>query len=88
MEPRNDKSGKQAITHDSVLRTKLTRHYQPCLFFSDSTADFGTSLSRGASERRQASLVRGKATNFLQKGIKRPREGRVHPRALSESLLV
>ena len=27
VEPRNDKSGKEAIMHDSVLRTELTRHY-------------------------------------------------------------
>ena len=27
MEPRNEISGKEAIMHDSVLRTELTRHY-------------------------------------------------------------
>ena len=82
VEPRNDKSGKEAIMHNSVLITELNKHYHSgffFFFFSDSTADSSTSLSREASERKQASIVRGKATDFLVQKRRRSVRGRVPP---------
>ena len=49
------------------------------LFFSDSTADSSTSLSRAASEWKQASIVRSKATDFLVQKGRRSERGWVPP---------
>ena len=49
------------------------------LFFSDSTSDSSTSLSRAASEWKQASIVRGKATDFLVQKGRRSERGWVPP---------
>ena len=74
VEPWNDKSWK--ISSHAPFCTQ-DRPYQALglwlfFFFSDSTADSSTSLSRAASERKQASIVRGKSNQLT--GIKRDKE--------------
>ena len=65
VEPRNDKSWKISSHAPFCAQDRPYQELALWLFLSDSAADSSPSLSSAASERKQASIVRGKAMDLL-----------------------